>query len=110
LDDDRDIHFREEEMPRVSASAMFIVPNEPVPLQSGDFIKRITAIIFALVVIYHIDFLRETRNIFQIGITISNINNNNTFPTEFLFQLLDTVIYAVPTGGAHWDELDITAT
>jgi hypothetical protein len=110
LDDDGDIHFWEEEVPCVSTRAMFIVPDEPVPLQSGDFVKGITTIIFALVVIYHIDFLSETSNIFQIGITISNINNNNTFPANLLFQLLDAVIHAISTGGAHWDELDMTAT
>lgn len=80
------------------------------PFQSCDFIKGITAVIFALVVIYHIDSLRDTRNIFQIGITISNINNDDTFPTEFLFQLLDAVIHAVSTGGAHRDKLDIATT
>jgi hypothetical protein len=110
LDDDGDIHFWEEEVPRVSTRAMFIVPDEPVPFQSCDFVEGITAVIFALVVIYHIDSLRETRDIFQIGIAISNINNDYTFPTEFIFQLLDAVIHAVSTGGAHWDELDVATT
>jgi hypothetical protein len=58
---------------------MFIIPDEPVPLQSCDFVKGITAVIFALVVIYHIDFLRDARNIFQIGITIRNINDDPAF-------------------------------
>jgi hypothetical protein len=89
---------------------MFIIPDEPVPLQSRDFVKGITAIVFALVVIYHINSLRDARDIFQIGITISNINYDDTFPTEFLFHLLDTVIHAISTGGAHRDELDMTTT
>jgi hypothetical protein len=110
LDDDGDIHFREEEVPRVSTRTMFIIPDEPVPFQSSNSVKGITAIVFALVVIYHIDSLRDTRNIFQIGITIRNINNNDTFPTEFLFQLLNAVIHTVSTGGAHWNELDIATT
>jgi len=110
LDNDGDIHFREEEVPRVSTRAMFIIPDEPVPLQTGDSVKGITAVIFALVVIYHIDPLRDARNIFQIGITISNINNDNAFPAEFIFQLLDAVIHAVSTGGAHRDELNVATT